>query len=121
MKTPLLMTLFALLSAGSLVSAVQAQPKRDDVSYSQSMPSGCTGVVQTAPGRFVLEQCSLDGTVRVKPVATRVIARGIVQLNFPASHANDSGYYCSGVAPGLPAGYSRDAFECTASGWRRAR
>lgn len=121
MKTPLLVTLFALLSAGCFVGPAHAQPRRDDVSYIRSLPSGCTGVVQVAPGTFVLEQCSRDGTITVKPVTTRVIGRGIVHLSFPATHSKDSGDYCSRVAPGLPAGYSRDAYECTAAGWRRSR
>ena len=120
MKTPLLVTLFAFLSSGCLVGPAQAQSRRDDVNYTRGMPNGCTGVVQTTPGRFVLQECTLNGTVRVKPVVTRVIGRGIVQLTFPASHANYSDYYCSSLAPGLPT-YSRDHYECTASGWRLSR
>lgn len=121
MKTPLFVTLFALVSSGCLAGAVQAQPSRDDYGYTRTMPSGCTGVAQVAPGRFVLEECSRNGTITVKPVATRVIGRGVVQLRLPASHANYSGYYCSRVAPGFPSGYSRAAFDCTASGWHRVR
>ena len=91
------------------------------MTYTRSMPSGRTWVAQASPGRFVLEECSRSGTIKVKPVTSTVMGSGIVQLTCAGSHANSSDYYCSGVAPGLPSGYSREVFDCTAAGWRPSR
>jgi hypothetical protein len=111
----------ALIATTLACTGAHAQPTRNDLQYSRSMPSGCTGARKTSSDQLILEECTMNGTRPVQPSLTRRIAKGVVQLTFGGADSNHSGYYCSTIAAGMPTGYSREAFACTASGWQPGR
>lgn len=111
----------ALLAMTLACAGAHAQPSRNDLQYSRSMPSGCTGARKTSSDQFILEECTMNGTRTVRPSLSRRVAQGVAQLTFSGADSGHSGYYCSTIAAGMPTGYSREAFACTASGWRPGR